>query len=471
MSTPVVPLTGPRGFAPALVIVGGGVLALAAWGLWRDVGWLAQAFYAWAWWGYILMLDGVVAWRRGASLLTTRLRLLPAICVWSVSFWYFFELLNLRFQNWYYVGASVVGDLAGALGVAAFVFFAFSTVFVGIFQTYAGLTALGLLRRWGGRQGRLPVWASYAVQGLGVSMAALAVAFPFYLAPLIWGSFTFLVDPWNYRRGARSVLADFEARRWGFVARVFIAGLVCGLVWESLNFFAPQKWIYTVRGLEEFKLFEMPLLGFLGFPALAFDCLAAWSLVSWLFLGNASWEHPEDLPQPQPQRRPLPRTLRLAMLPLHCFFWMVVTYHADRVNVASLQLTLGDLGTLPQAAVEGLNDRGITRPRQLRNALRDPLRRRVVLEEVALEAAALERLEEEIALYTFKGIGARHGAWLQAVGVRRVADLATWEPESLYRVLAPHARAAHFSPLREDMVRVWVLAARSRGIVMRAKGP
>ena len=87
------------------------------------------------------------------------------------------------------------------------------------------------------------------------------------------------------------MLRDIEQGRYATFLRLFAAGLACGLVWETFNYFAPQKWIYTVRGLDEVKLFEMPLLGFLGFPALAFDAVAVHSLISWTFQGNAGWGH------------------------------------------------------------------------------------------------------------------------------------------------------------------------------------
>ncbi|MBI4575249.1 MAG: DUF4332 domain-containing protein [Planctomycetes bacterium] len=456
----------------SMAAAGASLLVLAGWGLWRDVGWIAQPFYAWAWWGYILLLDGLVALRRGRSLLASRPRLAAAMGLWSVSFWFFFELLNTRFQNWYYVGVQSVSTWVEALGAGAFVFLAFSTVFIGIFETYAALTALGLFRGCRGAAfapGRpSPPWASYAVQGLGLAMAALAVGFPRYLAPLVWGSFTLLVDPWNYRHGGRSILQDFERRDWGFVARVFLAGLVCGLVWESLNFFAPQKWIYTVRGLEGLKLFEMPLLGFLGFPALAFDAFAAFALVSRLSLGNAVWEEPEDLDDPPVAGRPWPRVLTLATLPLHCVFWLWVTWLSNAVNVASLELTLGELPALPVRAAATLEAEGLRRPGQLLSALRDPARRASLAGRLAMDAVQVARLEEEADLYTFKGIGAGHGAWLEAAGVRGVGDLALRSPEDLHAEMVTHSGGADFPPLRLDMVRVWVLAARDRGIVLRA---
>ena len=39
-----------------------------------------------------------------------------------------------------------------------------------------------------------------------------------------------------------------------------------------LELLGRAKWIYTVPGLSDWKLFEMPVLGFLGFPPFALEC-------------------------------------------------------------------------------------------------------------------------------------------------------------------------------------------------------
>jgi hypothetical protein len=48
--------------------------------------------------------------------------------------------------------------------------------------------------------------------------------------------------------------------------------LICGGLWEFWNFWASAKWIYTVPWVGEVKLFEMPVLGFFGFPPFAEEC-------------------------------------------------------------------------------------------------------------------------------------------------------------------------------------------------------
>src|SRR5436853_6092587 len=53
------------------------------------------------------------------------------------------------------------------------------------------------------------------------------------------------------------------------------ARLFAGVLWESFNAASRAKWIYTVPFLEHVKVFEMPPIGFLGFP---FFALEVWSL-------------------------------------------------------------------------------------------------------------------------------------------------------------------------------------------------
>ncbi len=444
--------------------------ALAFWGLWRDIGWIAQPFYAYAWWSYIFLLDGATCLARGRSLLTTRRHLVPAILLWSVSFWFFFELLNLRFQNWYYVGVYHAQTLVEFTLVGLFGVVCFATVWAGLFETYAALAALGIARRSRSRPRRLKPWVSYALQGVGAVMVALAVIWPYSLAPLVWGSLTFLLDPWNYRLGARSLLRDVADGRDDVIVRCLAAGLVCGLVWESLNYVAPQQWIYTVRGLEAFKLFEMPVLGFLGFPALALDSFAAWAAISFWLYGNATWEDAGDggTALDLDPRPVTPVRTRAALLPLHILLWGVVVVFGQTVSLGSFEVRLEDLGRqLPAAVPDVLRAHGIRRPRQLLNALEEPRRKAALQDVLDFDDDDMSALLDETRLYTFKGIGADHGRLLQSMGIERVDQLRDADPESVYAHLRQLRGRHRFPALRLGMVRVWVTAARQRGEAQR----
>ncbi len=451
-----------RKLAVLFLVLGTAGLAFSFWGLWRDVGWIAQAFYIYAWWSYSLLLDGFTALRRGNSLFTGHLRKVCRIALWSVTFWFFFELLNLRYQNWYYVGVIKSRSTLEVIWGGVFSVAAFATVFTGLFQTYGALPALPLFKSWRGRPRTFPAGISYAVQAVGVLMVGLSIVFPYYLAPLVWGSLTFIVDPWNYRHGARSLLKDLERGDYGLVARILVAGLSCGLVWESFNFIAPQKWIYTVRGLEELKLFEMPLLGFLGFPALALDAIAAYAFLSYWLYGNETWEEPGDLSYSLETRPAMSRRTSLAMLPLHLTLWIVVSLLVQGVNIGSLELELEDLDTLPPGRAVMLREEGISRPRQLLRLAEDPRRSTELQARLELTGEEFEDVLEQARLLTFKGIGAHHGELLRLAGIRTVEQLAEADPDALYESLQRHRGGARFPALRPGMVRVWTLAARDQ---------
>src|SRR5690606_38054503 len=115
------------------------------------------------------------------------------------------------------------------------------------------------------------------LQIAGVVMMVLVLAFPRYCFPLVWGATTLFVEPIVYRRAAdRSLLGDLAQGRPGRLYRLLLGGAAIGLLWELYNIRARMKWIYTVPGLEEVKLFEMPVLGFFGFPPFAIECFVLW---------------------------------------------------------------------------------------------------------------------------------------------------------------------------------------------------
>ena len=241
-------------------------------------------------------------------------------------------------------------------------------------------------------------------------------------------------------------------------ARLLLAGLVCGLLWESFNYLAPQKWIYTVRGLDELKLFEMPLLGFLGFPALALDAFSFFAFVSHGLHGNRTWENPEDVVQTLEPRKALSVPAFAATLPLHLVLWAAVSFFMQFVNVGSVELELRDLGTLSPESVLELERRGIARPLSLLRAIEDPERR----EGLALPGSDLRAVETELRLLTLRGIGWHHGELLRQAGIESVEELALADSDELYRRLESLRGAARFPALRREMVSVWVRGARER---------
>jgi hypothetical protein len=73
----------------------------------------------------------------------------------------------------------------------------------------------------------------------------------------------------------------FTARKdWRMVLVLFAAALICGVFWEMWNIYSWPKWIYTFPYLDQLRIFEMPLAGYLGY--LPFG-LELWALTALCF--------------------------------------------------------------------------------------------------------------------------------------------------------------------------------------------
>src|SRR5208283_195377 len=108
----------------------------------------------------------------------------------------------------------------------------------------------------------------------GILFLLLPLVWPEYFFPLVWLAFIFLLEPVNHKAGAPSLLREWEKGSPREFYLLLLAGAICGLLWELWNFRAGSKWMYTVPHLGFLKIFEMPLLGFLGFPPFALECYA-----------------------------------------------------------------------------------------------------------------------------------------------------------------------------------------------------
>ena len=258
-----------------------------------ELGMLAriEPFATWhtpfAWTGYILFIDGIV-WKRRASswIRNAPAELLFMACA-SVPIWVVFEIYNKYFiHNWYYIGLpeTVLFRYAGYV-------WAFATILPAMFET-ADLVS-SLRDRRAPRDRLAPrvsqrmsagMWLSVAA---GAAMLALPIVYPStYLAAPVWLGFIFLLDPLNARTANESIVGDWRTRHRGRLVNLLLAGLLCGLVWEFWNYWARAKWFYNVPILPDLRLFEMPLVGFGGFPPFAVECFAMYVTVRhWLWRG------------------------------------------------------------------------------------------------------------------------------------------------------------------------------------------
>ena len=218
-------------------------------------------FYCFAWWSYILIIDAVIYRLKGNSLILNRTKEFFLMIPWSVFIWLIFEAANLSLENWYYINLphSMVERW---LGYAV----AYGTVLPGLFETTELLETFGLFKRSSIKKNLISSQRHSFLMLLGILCLVSSVLISEYFFPLIWVGFIFLLEPFNYRFGGRSLLKDIQEGNPRKIYLLLIAGLICGLLWEFWNFWTRSKWVYTVPFFEEMKGFEMPYLGFMGFP-------------------------------------------------------------------------------------------------------------------------------------------------------------------------------------------------------------
>ena len=65
---------------------------------------------------------------------------------------------------------------------------------------------------------------------------------------------------------------------------LLLAGIIMGFFWEFWNYLAVTKWYYNIPFLGFFKIFEMPVLGYLGYFPFAFELYAMYWFIRSLFV-------------------------------------------------------------------------------------------------------------------------------------------------------------------------------------------
>ena len=240
----------------------------------RDFRPVSSFFTPIEWTGYILLADAWLMLKKRKSFIQSWNARFPALCVYSILFWIVFEYYNLLLQNWYYknLPESQSVRMVGYL-------WSFATILPGILAT----SELAKLLPWISQITRRQVAINSRLLDrcilTGVILLAWPLVFPSpYLFAPVWLGVIFLLEPLNYRLGRPSLLRDFEKGEWSNFYAVLLGGYVCGLLWEFWNYWAYTKWIYTVPILPQVKIFEMPVLGFLGFGPFALECYVAVNL-------------------------------------------------------------------------------------------------------------------------------------------------------------------------------------------------
>ena len=257
-------------------------LGLVSWILaWSRFPWFSEYqahTFTPLWIAYILIVNGFTYRRTGTCLLLRRplsfLLLFPA----SAGFWWFFEYLNRFVQNWSYTGAD--------FGPAEYFLFAtlsFSTVLPAITGTREWL----LSHSWwsAAYEHFFPIQISsprlFAAAVLTASGAGLLLLgiYPNQLFALLWISPLLILVSLQVLLKQIHIFSCLRNGDWRFVLSSALAALLCGVFWETWNFYSLAKWVYHVPFVQRFQVFEMPILGYAGYLPFGLECIVVAEMV------------------------------------------------------------------------------------------------------------------------------------------------------------------------------------------------
>jgi hypothetical protein len=412
-----------------------------------------EPFYSWfyclAWWSYIFAVDGIIYGLKGNSLIVNRRKEFLLMIPWSVFIWLIFEAANLFFKNWYYVNLPC-SILERWLGYAT----AYGTVLPGVFETTELLETFGLFKNWQTIKSGISSRRHSLLACLGGLCLISSLLISEYFFPLIWVGFILLLEPFTYRFGGKSLLRDLEEGSPRRLCSLLTAGLICGLLWELWNFWAQSKWIYTVPFFEETKGFEMPLLGFLGFPPFAIQVYVIYNFVS-LFRSKRGWEQPTFNLNPEHKTRRLTSVLTAILM---VSFFVLIFQAIDLKTVDSYYPRLTDAYWIDPQYQMTLPKVGITSLEDLAEKTKDRKERDELALRLLIPREELIPWIEKAQLALLKGMGIENLRLLERVGISSVSALTFQDPEQLQQRMnqASHGRSAP----RLAKIRIWIKEAK-----------
>jgi len=240
------------------------------------------------WWGFIVMLDGIVYARSGGQSLFARKPLLMlGSAVFSIGGWGIYEYFNyFVLNNWYYPLQGIFPHWFNLIWFPL----TYTTVWPALFEWFTLIETFHKLRVRFSEGPKIPVTKVLAYillfSGLALSFLVGLDPYPFFWA--VWmGPLLFLLGLLEVN-GVWTPITDVAKGDWTALYLTALASFFNGFCWENWNWLSqafhfgvpenPNDWVYHLPYVNVIHLFaEMPLLGFLGY--LPFGVL---SWVLWL---------------------------------------------------------------------------------------------------------------------------------------------------------------------------------------------
>ncbi|GGB23446.1 hypothetical protein [Puia dinghuensis] len=238
------------------------------------------------WWGFVLVLDGIVYYRNaGRSLAATATTELIAMGVLSVSGWLLFEYFNFFIRlNWYYPFSGLLHHdkflIYAVLGSSAFIPMAFEW-----YQLLCTFPGLAVKYKFGPKV-VWPLWVRMTILIVALAGLVASAFYPNDLFFIVWLSPLIILAIGLGMLGIWTPFISIKQRGdWSFLLVFAPTFLFQGFVLEGANWlsvkhlangeasgFNPAYWHYCIPYVNQMHIFEMPLLGYLGYIPFSVYC-------------------------------------------------------------------------------------------------------------------------------------------------------------------------------------------------------
>lgn len=254
----------------------GGVFMLVSWWLmWaRPESLKSIVPYAFSplWWGFIVLLDGIVYKRNnGASFMSTKPKLMVICAIVSLFGWLFFEYFDYFVkESWFYPNMEV---LSHELTVLVFLI-AYTTVWPAVFEWFNLLNTFPAFVARYQNGPKLKINGKYALL-IGYALMIGMVIWPLPLFWAVWVGPTLVFIGLLLVCKIPSPIDGLAEGNWAPALLIMLSCFLNGFIWEFWNFGSmyhadpilnPNYWVYNIPYVNVIHIFsEMPLLGYFGY--------------------------------------------------------------------------------------------------------------------------------------------------------------------------------------------------------------
>jgi hypothetical protein len=232
------------------------------------------------WLGFCLTVDGIVFIRKGTSLIKRNIKKYFVLFLISIPVWWLFELFNSLTQNWFYDGKQYFTELQFFYLASISFSIVIPAVFeaselAGTFKWIRNLKSYKKLEPTNNATGLFLI--------LGMITLVLEIIFPKVFYPFIWITVYFFIEPVNIKMNNRNLLQYTKTGNWKPVVSLWIGCLICAFFWEMWNYYSYPKWYYHLSMVNFLHIFEMPLLGYIGYLPFSLELFAVYNFIAGMF--------------------------------------------------------------------------------------------------------------------------------------------------------------------------------------------